>query len=159
MDPNTAVPDSHVMDTQEFFENQSQTNALNAKRTFDEFQDLALTSARRSQSEFDKLNNIAVQALQNAVTTADMVAKQAVKHADVAADALWTDELNPMMRGSAGAIAAVPGVAAGGVAATIPASSDARIVESLAQFGIQVAAQTAMLQQLVAALSANTAKT
>jgi hypothetical protein len=139
------LPDTAVPDTQEFFENQSQTNALNAKRTFDEYQDLALTSARRSQAEFDKLNNVALQALQNAVETANMIGKQAVKHADVAADALWTDELNPMQRGAAGAIAAVPGVAAGGVAATIPASSDARIISLIEN----LTAQVALLAQLV----------
>ena len=148
-DDNRALPDTQVPDTQEFFENNSQVNSsnltLNAKRTFDEYQDLALTSARRSQAEYDALKQVSLQALQNAVETANMVGKQAVKHADVAADALWTDELNPEQRGAAGAIAAVPGVAAGGVAATIPASSDARIIATLNDLTTQVA----LLAQIV----------
>lgn len=147
------LPDTQVPDTQEFFENNSQVNAanvtLNSKRTFDEYQDIALTSARRSQSNFDQLNNVALQALQNAVETSNMIGKQAVKHADVAADALWTDELNPLMRGAAGAVAAVPGVAAGGVAATIPASSDARIVATIGDLTAQVAALAAVVAQIV----------
>jgi hypothetical protein len=57
MDPNASIPDVKVPDTQEFFENQSQTNALNAKRTYDEFQDLSLASARRSQVNHDTLQS------------------------------------------------------------------------------------------------------
>src|SRR3974390_252238 len=107
-DPNNApgVPDEKVKDTQEFFENMSQTNAANVKKTYDEFQDISLASARRSQVHFDQLNNVALQAVQNAVETANMVGKQAIKHADVAADALWTDELNPVTRGAGSNITA-----------------------------------------------------
>ena len=93
------------------FSNDSERNAaeqtdsqtaweVNRKRTYDEYQDIALTSARRSQVNFDQLNNVALQALTNSVETANMIGKQAVKHADVAADALWTDELNPVTRGA-----------------------------------------------------------
>jgi hypothetical protein len=40
----------------EFFKCHSELNALNGKRTYDEFQDISLTSARRSQAHFDDLN-------------------------------------------------------------------------------------------------------
>lgn len=62
------LPDTQVPDTQEEFENQSQLNAnmasdagfgwqTNRKRTYDEYQDIALTAARRSQSHADDLNS------------------------------------------------------------------------------------------------------
>lgn len=41
----------------EFFEFATQNNANNAKRTYDEFQDVSLASARRSQSHHDDLNS------------------------------------------------------------------------------------------------------
>lgn len=56
-DGSNPVPDTKVLDTQEFFEHMSQVNAQNAKRTFDEFQEISLTSARRSQVHFDDLNS------------------------------------------------------------------------------------------------------
>jgi hypothetical protein len=40
----------------EFFKAHSELNALNGKRTYDEFQDISLTSARRSQAHFDDIN-------------------------------------------------------------------------------------------------------
>ena len=98
------LPDTQVPDTQEDFENNSQVNAaetteaqgmrnLNRKRTYDVYQDLDISQARR-------LDAIFANHLANTVSTADMVAKQALRHADVAADALWTDELNPAMHGA-----------------------------------------------------------
>ena len=62
------LPDTQVPDTQEEFENQSQLNAnmasdagfgwqTNRKRTYDEYQDIALTAARRSQQHADDLNS------------------------------------------------------------------------------------------------------
>src|SRR5579883_1208635 len=65
----------------------------NIKRTYDVYQDLDIQAARQALIEQTRLNQIASQALQNAVETANLVSKQAVRHADVAADALWTDEL------------------------------------------------------------------
>ena len=62
------IPDTKVPDTQEFFENQSQTNALNAKRTYDEYQDIALTSARRSQGHYDDLNSRTVASYDQLLT-------------------------------------------------------------------------------------------
>lgn len=60
------LPDTQVPDTQEFFENMSETNALNAKRTYDEYQDLALTAARRSQVNFDNIQQIGLRVLSGA---------------------------------------------------------------------------------------------
>ena len=86
-------------------ENQRVTYA-NIKRTYDVYQDLDVQAARQSLIETTRLNQIASQALQNAVETANMVGKQAIRHADVAADALWTDELNPVTRGAGSNITA-----------------------------------------------------
>jgi len=83
----------------------------NAKRTYDEYQDVSLESIRRNRSHVDKIladaqqydnqrQNIANQALQNAVETANMVGKNAVvnvdnlqkqhtAHRDKATDELW----------------------------------------------------------------------
>ena len=74
----------------------------NVKRTYDEYQDLALTTARRSQSSHDQTANVALQALQNAVETANMVAKQALRQADVACDA----QRSPVEAGAGNALTA-----------------------------------------------------
>lgn len=145
--------------TDEFFKAHSELTALNGKRTYDAYQDLDLQIARRSQLQFDQIQNVALQALQNSVETANMVAKQAVRHADVAADALWTDELNPITRGAgsnltAGAVpanratdvsAAGVGVDAQAVAAAVAKQVDATITPVLAT-----------LQQIVQALASAT---
>ena len=86
-------------------ENQRVTYA-NIKRTYDVYQDLDIQAARQSMVEQTRLNQIASQALQNAVETANMVGEQSIRHADIAADALWTDELNPVMRASGANLAA-----------------------------------------------------
>jgi len=140
-------------------ENQRVTYA-NIKRTYDVYQDLDVQAARQSLIEQTRLNQIASQALQNAVETANMVGKQAIRHADVAADALWTDELNPVSRGAgsnltAGAVpanratdvsAAGVGVDAQSVAAAVAKQVDATITPVLAT-----------LQQIVQALTAGNA--
>ena len=71
-------------------ENQRVTYA-NIKRTYDAYQDLDIQAARQALTEQTRVNQIASQALQNAVETANTVGKQAIRHADIAADALWTD--------------------------------------------------------------------
>lgn len=84
----------------EFFKHQSQMNALNSKRTYDEYQDLSLASARQNATIVQRmaglsvdndsvLRNLSVQALQNALETANMVGKQAVRHSDIAIDREW----------------------------------------------------------------------
>ncbi len=126
-------------------ENQRVTYA-NIKRTYDVYQDLDIQAARQSLVEQTRLNHIASQALQNAVETANMVAKQSIRHADVAADALWTDQLDPVSRGAgsnltAGAVPAnratdvsAAGVAVDGqtVAAAVAKQVDATITPVLA---------------------------
>ena len=58
--PEVATPNQGEREfetgTDEFFKAHSELNALNGKRTYDEFQDVSLTSARRSQAHFDDLN-------------------------------------------------------------------------------------------------------
>jgi hypothetical protein len=72
----------------------------NGKRTFDVYQDFDVQAQRANQRTLDRYEQVSIQAMQNAVETANMVAKQAIRHSDVAADALWTDELNPVVRGA-----------------------------------------------------------
>ncbi len=161
--PKVATPNQGEREfetgTDEFFKAHSELTAANAKRTYDAYQDLDLVAARRSQLQFDQLQNVALQALQNSVETSNMVAKQAIRHADVAADALWTDELNPITRGAgsnlgAGAVtanratdvsAAGVGVDAQTVAAAVAKQVDATITPVLA-----------VLQQMVQALTTAT---
>lgn len=91
----------------EYFKHQSQVNALNSKRTYDEYQHESLESIRRNRSLVDRMaglsvdtdaqvRQISVQALQNAVETANMVGKQAVRHGDIAIDQEW----NPVQQGA-----------------------------------------------------------
>jgi hypothetical protein len=161
--PEVATPNQGEREfetgSDEFFKAHSELTAANAKRTYDVYQDLDLVAARRSQLQFDQLQNVALQALQNSVETSNMVAKQAIRHADVAADALWTDELNPVARGAgsnltAGAVpanratdvsAAGVGVDAQAVAAAVAKQVDATITPVLAT-----------LQQIVEALATAT---
>lgn len=106
-----SIPDSKVQDTQEDFENLSQTNAgersegqtawnVNRKRTYDVYQDFDVQALRGFHRNIERLELLGIQAMQNAIETANMVGKQAIRHSDVAADALWTDELNPTMHGA-----------------------------------------------------------
>lgn len=78
-DQTTGVPDEKVKDTQEEFENQSQLNAndaadaeygwkANRKRTYDEYQDIALTAARRSQNHADDLNSRTLNSFDSLLT-------------------------------------------------------------------------------------------
>ena len=105
------LPDTQVPDTQEDFENNSQVNAaetteaqgirnINRKRTYDVYQDFDVQAQRSNQRTLDRFEQLAFQAMQNSIETANMVGKQAIRHADVATDALWTDELNPTMHGA-----------------------------------------------------------
>ena len=66
----------------ELFAGDANTRAwdTNLKRTYDEYQDIALTAARRSQVNFDSLNNVALQALQNAVSQSNVTNNQTLKH-------------------------------------------------------------------------------
>ena len=61
---------------------QSELCFINAKRTYDAYQDLDLQHARTIQQ-------LTAQTLQNAIETANMIAKQAVRHGDIAIDREW----------------------------------------------------------------------
>lgn len=160
------LPDTKVPDTQEDFENNSQVNAaetteaqgirnLNRKRTYDLYQDFDAQAVRASQNMSVKLDNIAVQALQNAVETANMVGKQAIRHADVATDALWTDELNPTMHG---AEAVMAGQAPVNTQLASTASLDAVFTNLTAQNG-QLVTEVVALAQAVTASNVQLAAT
>jgi RNA 3'-terminal phosphate cyclase len=139
-------------------ENQRVTYA-NIKRTYDVYQDLDIQAARQAQVEQTRLNQIANQALQNAVETANMVGKQAIRHADVAADALWTDELNPVTRGSGANLTAgsVPANRATDVAAAGAGVSAEAVAAAVAkQVDASVTPVIAALQQIVQALATAT---
>jgi len=139
-------------------ENQRVTYA-NIKRTYDVYQDLDIQVARQSLIETTRLNQIASQALQNAVETANMVGKQSIRHADIAADALWTDELNPVMRASGANLAAgaVPANRATDVSAA-GVSVDAQAVAAAVakQVDATITPVLATLQQIVQALATAT---
>ena len=139
-------------------ENQRVTYA-NIKRTYDVYQDLDIQAARQAQIEQTRLNQIASQALQNAVETANMVGKQAIRHADIAADALWTDELNPVMRASGANLTAgaVPANRATDVAAAgVGMSAEAVAAAVAKQVDASVTPVIAALQQIVQALATAT---
>jgi len=158
------LPDTQVPDTQEDFENNSQVNAaetteaqgirnMNRKRTYDLYQDLDASQARRMDALF-------AQHLANTISTADMVAKQAVRHADVAADALWTDELNPTMHGAEAVMAGqapvntqIASTASLDTAFTNLTAQNGELVTAIIGLANSVAAQntavTAALAQLV----------
>lgn len=162
-----AIPDTKVPDTQEFFENQSQTNALNAKRTFDEFQDISLTSARRSQVNFDNLQQVSLRALNASVELqqnlnqkilADIeatkvelstVRSQRARFADDANYVTRYDLSNPMTTGAADNLRA----------GAAPANRITDTVGAVAGGSVDVAAagvataNLAVLQQLVAQLT------
>lgn len=68
---------------------QSELDYINAKRTYDAYQDLDLQKARAVQKQAEDLHNLAMQHAQNAVESANMVAKQAIRHAELAIDRQW----------------------------------------------------------------------
>ena len=106
-DPN-ATRERYEGDTQErFWDNAAQVLFSNIKRTFDEYQAIALTAHQRSQEDFDELRSISRQHIQNAVGQSDALAKasidhvrsmqsvtnkdhlQATRHADIAIENQW----------------------------------------------------------------------
>lgn len=147
------------------FSNDSERNAgeqtdsqtaweVNRKRTYDVYQDFDIQAVRQAHATATKLDNIAVQALQNSVETANMVAKQAIRHADVAADALWTDELNPTMHG---AEAVMAGQAPVNAQLASTASLDAVYINLTAQNGELVTAIIGLANSVAAQNTAVTA--
>ena len=163
------LPDTQVPDTQEDFENNSQVNSaetteaqgmrnLNRKRTYDAYQDFDIQAQRSNQRTLDRFEQLAFQSMQNSIETANMVGKQAIRHADVAADALWTDELNPTMHG---AEAVMAGQAPVNSQLASSVSLDAAFMNLTAQNGQLVAGYVTMAQALAdsnAALAAQLAQ-
>ncbi len=162
------LPDTQVPDTQEFFENQSETNALNAKRSFDEYQDIALTSARRSQVNYDNLQNITTRSLSASVDLQIQLNNRMLASIDRTsveesrilaqrerfADA-WNYETaydlgNPMTTGTADNLRA-GGAPANRMTDTIGAVAGGAV--DVAAAGVSTA-NIAVLQQLVATLAA-----
>ncbi len=95
---------------------------VNRKRTYDAYQHPDLegirnaqrlfeATASQSRTELAAINNVTLQALQNAVKVSDkihidaandVVSERAAsrKVADMAADGMWTDQMNPVTRGA-----------------------------------------------------------
>ena len=172
------LPDTQVPDTQEDFENLSQTNAqersdsqtaweVNRKRTYDAYlhpdlegirlgQRYFESSAAQLQKELASINNVTLQHLQNAVSVTHKVntdaadnvnstRAQVLKHADVAADALWTDELNPVTRGAGNDLT---GQAPVNPALASTASLDTVYTNITSQVGLLVTMVTTLAQAL-----------
>jgi hypothetical protein len=72
----------------------SEISYLNAKRTFDTYQNQDLADAKSKDA-------ISVQALQNAVTTADMVAKAAINNHSLAVNKQWNINETDFIAGDA----------------------------------------------------------
>lgn len=73
---------------------------LNAKRTYDEYQNESLETFKLVRKQMNDVHNLTVQTMQNAIenanlaakqflTNADLITKQCVRHADVAIDCTW----------------------------------------------------------------------
>lgn len=155
--PEVATPNQAEREfetgTDEFFKSQSQVNALNAKRTYDEYQDIALTAARRGQGQADILSNLATQALQNAVETANMVGKQNIQLNALAHDSFW----NPVANGAgmnltAGAVPANRAVDVAAAGTSVSAEAVSAAVAK--QVDATITPVLAVLQQLVQGIAA-----
>ncbi|MCC6366834.1 MAG: hypothetical protein IT165_25210 [Bryobacterales bacterium] len=179
--PEVATPNQAEREfetgSDEFFKSHSELTAANAKRTYDEYQHAGLEHIRNNQRLFDQaasnlqtqlasINNITTQHLQNAVAaahqinqnaieTANMTAKQAVKHADVAADAMW----NPVQQGTADTLTATgytPNRAVDTATAGVSVSAEAVAAAVAKQVDATVTPVVAVLQQLIQALATAT---
>lgn len=166
----------------EFFKAHSELNALNGKRTFDEFQDISLTSARRSQSHFDDINSRTLnsfdqlQSLQAKINEEHFASIHELRkhlsniqtdrqrHADVWAYETAYDLGNPMTTGPADNIRA-GGVTANRIVDTTGAVAGAGTSVAAEAVAAAVAKQVdatitpvlATLQQIVQALATATA--
>lgn len=155
---------------------------VNRKRTYDAYQEPDLAGIRQNQRIFEQsaaslqsqlaaVNNITVQALQNAVKVSDkihidaandVVSERAAarKVADMAADGMWTDQMNPVTRGAGNDLTGqAPVNAALGSTASLYAvfgnitTGVTALAQSLAQSNVAItstnAAMVALLAQLV----------
>jgi hypothetical protein len=179
--PEVATPNQAEREfetgSDEYFKSHSGLLAVNAKRTFDEYQHAGLEHIRNNQRLFDQaaanlqtqlasINNITTQHLQNAVAaahqinqnaieSANMTAKQAVKHADVAADAMW----NPIQQGTADVVTSAgytPNRAVDTATAGVGVAAEAVAAAVAKQVDATVTPVVAVLQQLIQALATAT---
>jgi len=68
---------------------QSELDYINAKRTYDTYQDLDLQKARFNQQVDQDEHSLTMQVMQNAIESANMISKQAIRHGDIAIDRQW----------------------------------------------------------------------
>lgn len=68
---------------------QSELDFINAKRTYDTYQDLDLQKARFNLQVDADIHGLTMQVMQNAIESANMVSKQAIRHGDIAIDRQW----------------------------------------------------------------------
>ena len=68
---------------------QSELDYINAKRTYDTYQDLDLQAARAAQRAAEDIHGLSMQVMQNAIESANMISKQAIRHGDIAIDRQW----------------------------------------------------------------------
>lgn len=151
------------------FRDSDMTNnwASNRKRTYDAYQHPDLEGIRQNQRVFEQsaatlqaqlagINNISLQALQNAVKVSDkihidaandVVSERAAsrKVADMAADGMWTDQMNPVTRGAG---ADITGQAPVNAALASSASLDTAFTNLTAQNGQLVAAFISAMNNL-----------
>ena len=159
------------------FSNDSERNAaeqtdsqtaweVNRKRTYDVYQDFDVQAVRAYHHHAADLDRLSIQAMQNSIETANMVAKQAVRHADVAADALWTDELNPTMHGAEAVMAGqapvnsqLASTASLDTAFTNLTAQNGELVAAVVGLANSQAAQNAAVTALLAQMVANAKQT
>ena len=63
--------------------------AANIKRTYDEYQELALAKARAAGEHSEQLMQLGIQAVANCVQACHMLTLQAIAHRDIAVDSTW----------------------------------------------------------------------
>ena len=68
---------------------QSELDYINAKRTYDVYQDLDVQAARHNAKVAEDVHGLVMQTMQNAIESANMVSKQAIRHGDLAIDRQW----------------------------------------------------------------------
>ena len=163
--PDTQIPDTQEdFENQSQRNAGEQTDSqtaweVNRKRTYDAYQQPDLEGVRQNQRIFEQsaanlqanlaaINNITVQHLQNAVATShkanvdaadNVVSTRAsvLKVGDMAADGMWTDQMNPVTRGAGNDIT---GQAPVNAALASTASLDAVYMNLTAQNGELVTA-------------------
>jgi hypothetical protein len=151
----------------------------NRKRTYDAYQHAELEAIRQNQRVYEQaaaslqaqlaaINNVSLQALQNAVKVSDKIHIDAAndtvsdrsmsrKHADVAANAMWDNALNPVTQGAGNDLT---GQAPVNAALSSTASLDTVFTNLTAQVGEMVTAVVGLAQTIVQSnvqISANNA--